>query len=99
VSLLLGSAALAVGTLTISPVAGALSGPIVGGAVPTRLRDVFGYCVAPKGEGTTPAGQLGPISPTDPTQSEHLRELGALSVGAGLAVAALAYVLLRRLLG
>lgn len=96
-ALILVGVALAAGTFAVDPIGAALASRVVGGAVPTRLQDLVGY-LALKQQGTPNPALLGPISPTDPTQANHLKELAALSLAGGLAVAALTYVLLRKVI-
>lgn len=96
--ILLAVAALAAGAVAVSPIADAIAPTVVGGAVPTRIQDLAGYLSLKPIVAATATGQLGPISPTDPTQAGKLRELGALSLGAGAAVAAIAYAVLVRVL-
>lgn len=96
--ILLVGAALVVGSAAVEPIGKALAPQVVGGAVPTDLRSLAGYLALSGSGGKAGADEIGPISPSDPTHAGALRELTALSFGIGLAVAALSYAVLVRVL-
>ncbi len=94
--IILAGIAVAVGAASLSPIADALDTKIVGGAVPTRAQDLIGYLAAKPGD--TVAGQAGPFLISTPDDVTHLRELAALSIGGALAVGALVYAVLSKVL-
>jgi hypothetical protein len=96
VRIILAGVAVVVGAASVSKIADALDTPLVGGSVPTRPQDLLAYITLKPGDSL--AGQAGPFQVDDPAQVAKLRELSALSFGGAIALAALAYAILIKVL-
>jgi hypothetical protein len=86
----------AAGVMAVTPIGGALAPRVVGAAVPTRIEDLLGY-LSLSASPPQSSGLIGPLLPS-PAQVGPLKELSALSLGGGIAVGALVYVVLGRVL-
>lgn len=114
------------GAVSAPVVGGALSKPLTGEVVPTRITDLVGYLTASGGakglagfedfesetsvglpEGITApptvnapklGGPSAPGAATTPATPEKKRMLAVASLGGGLAIAALSFFLIRRLI-
>ncbi len=79
----------AAGAAAVTPAADLLAPRVVGHAVPTRLQDLTGYLTL---SGTSTVASV--LALPNDHDVGPLKELSALSIGAGIGVAALVYVLL-----